>query len=455
LAIPSTLQDSLMERLDRLAPVKEIAQIGAAIGREFPYGLLEAISPIKGAALRDALGKLIATELVYGRGEPPDASYTFKHALVQDTAYASLLRSRRQRIHADIAQALVEQFADHSDTAPAMIAHHYTEAGMAEPAARHWLAAAELALSRSAHLEAERHTNAGLGLITHLRGEPERRSLELALLVARANSLLALKGYAAPETVAALTSAKRHLDVGIGTDVQRFSILYGLCFSNMAAARVEPTLALARQFMEVADRQEDTAYRLVGYRLIGNCHLLAGRHREAVQTLQQAEQYRDHGRQKLLSYRFALDPGFAVLNHKIRALSFLGLFGQAARVREQVLSELPGHGHAGTVATCKLFAVITPKLLFGDIEESQRESAELIQYCADKNVEQVRLWGALLHACAGATLKPTDESIRALRDAMDAHHRSGGRTGDTVYMCHLAEALLKVGSVEGAADVIS
>ncbi len=112
LAIPSTLQDSLMERLDRLAPVKEIAQIGAAIGREFSYRLLEAVSPLQGLALQGALGQLMAAELIHGRGTPPEATYVFKHALVQDTAYGSLLRSRRQRIHADIARALEEKFAD-------------------------------------------------------------------------------------------------------------------------------------------------------------------------------------------------------------------------------------------------------------------------------------------------------------------------------------------------------
>jgi predicted ATPase len=118
LAIPSTLQDSLMARLDRLAPVKDIAQIGAAIGREFSYRLLEAVSPVKGLALQAALGQLKASELIYGRGAPPEANYIFKHALVQDTAYASLLRGRRQRIHADIAQALVESFANQIEPLP-------------------------------------------------------------------------------------------------------------------------------------------------------------------------------------------------------------------------------------------------------------------------------------------------------------------------------------------------
>jgi predicted ATPase len=120
-------------------PVRETAQIAAAIGREFSWRLLEAVSPIRGPALRDALGQLMATELIYGRGTPQDATYIFKHALVQDTAYASLLRSRRQRIHADIARALEERFADQVETAPAIIAHHYAEAGLPEPAAsRRW-----------------------------------------------------------------------------------------------------------------------------------------------------------------------------------------------------------------------------------------------------------------------------------------------------------------------------
>jgi predicted ATPase len=228
LAIPSTLQDSLMARLDRLAPVREIAQIAAAIGREFSYRLVEAVSPIQGTALRDALRQLMAAELIHGRGAPPEETYIFKHALVRDTAYASLLRSRRQRIHADIARALGERFADQIEAAPAIIAHHYTEAGLCEPGARYWLKAAELSLSRSAPAEASRHIDAGLALIPRLTDGTNRQSLELALQVARSYALSALKGFTAPETVAALTEAKRLLDAGIGTDLQRFSVLYGL-----------------------------------------------------------------------------------------------------------------------------------------------------------------------------------------------------------------------------------
>ena len=189
-AIPSTLQDSLMARLDRLAPIKETAQVGAAIGREFSYRLLEAVLSIHSTELQDALSQLMAAELIHQRGTPPEATYVFKHALVQETAYGSLLRSRRQRIHADIARALVERFSDQIDVAPAVIARHYTEAGLAEQATRYWLKAAELALSRSAPVEAENYVDAGLALLPRLTDGSDRQFLELSFRLARANALL-------------------------------------------------------------------------------------------------------------------------------------------------------------------------------------------------------------------------------------------------------------------------
>ena len=164
-----------MARLDRLAPVKEIAQIGAVIGREFSYRLLEAVAPIKGAALQDALGQLMAAELIHGRGAPPGATYVFKHALVQDAAYSSLLRSRRQRIHparAGVGGALRRQ----GRCRAAIVAHHYAEAGLVEPAMRAWLAAAELAQSRSAHAEASHSADAGLALLPSLPNRPISRT---------------------------------------------------------------------------------------------------------------------------------------------------------------------------------------------------------------------------------------------------------------------------------------
>ena len=451
LVIPSTLQNSLMARLDRLAPVKEIAQIAAAIGREFSYRLLEAAAPIQGPALQSALGQLMAAELIHGRGSPPEATYVFKHALVQDAAYASMLRSRRQGIHADIARAMEGLFADQVEAAPAIIAHHYAEAGLPEPAARYWLTAAELALSRSAPTEANRYIDAGLALIPDLTDRPDRQSLELALQVAHANALLPLKGFAAPETIAALAAAKQLLDAGVGSDLQRFSVLYGLCAANYMAAQFgEPALGLARQIVEVADRQENAIYRPVGYRVLATVQFFTGQNREAIKSLQEAEQYRDPDRRKLPSYRFGIDPDLSVLALKVSTLLFLGLHEQAALNSEQILSELPSHNHAPTVAACTFFAVVWPELLLGDLEACERHGEELIAYCEERKVEHYRRMGAVAHACARALRNPMGENIAALRAAIDAADRSGARLLNSNFLSNLAEALLAADNVRGA-----
>ncbi len=182
LAIPATLQDSLMARLDRLAPVKEVAQIGAVIGREFSYPLLAALSPLDETALQDALSHLVGSELVFRRGTIPDAIYSFKHAFVQDAAYASLLKSRRQQLHAEVAQVLADRFPEITTTQPEIIAHHLTEGGLTEQAIDRWQRAGQLAAERSADAEAAAHYNRAL---ERLRTTPEsvkRNERELDLL---------------------------------------------------------------------------------------------------------------------------------------------------------------------------------------------------------------------------------------------------------------------------------
>ncbi|HEY3718747.1 MAG TPA: AAA family ATPase, partial [Roseiarcus sp.] len=450
LAIPSTLQDALMARLDRLAPVKEIAQIGAAIGREFSYRLLEAVSPIKGPTLQSALGQLMAAELIHERGSPPEATYVFKHALVQDTAYASLLRSRRARLHADIARALEQRSANQSDAAPATIAHHYSEAGLAEPAARYWLAAAELALSRSAQTEAERYVDAGLAQVSRLADGSDRQSLELSLQIARANVLMLLKGYAAAETLAALTEAKRLLDGGFGSDLQRFTVLNGLCSANHQAARLDPALALAREIIEVANREKDTTYLMIGYRLQGVMLYYMGRNREALKSFAHAERYRDPVRHRPLSYRFGVDPGLDILAFKTLALLQLGLIGQADRVREEIRAELATHGHAPTVATFTFLSDMVAEDLLGNHLACERIGSALAAYCAEHQLEQIRTIVAEYRTCTRAILEPTIENIRVWRSAHEVILGFGGMCDESEYGAQLAEILLSAGDSVGA-----
>src|SRR5712672_28748 len=449
LAIPSTLHDSLTARLDRLSPTKETAQIGAAIGREFSKTLLEAVSPLKGAALDAALRQLMEAELIYSRGTPPNISYAFKHALVQDAAHASLLRGRRQRIHADIAQAL-QQHVGEEEYLPATIAHHYPEAGLSMQAALSWLAAAELALSQSAPMEADHHAATGLALIPSIEAGPERDALELSLLVARANALVPLRSISAPETFAAMTEAKRVLDRGVGTDIQRVSILFGLCSATTLLARMQPAFELAHQIIEVSERQDDPIHRVVAYRMLGTNQFFAGQHREALRSLENGKKYRDPHRQRALSYRFGWDPSLAILAFEGLVRLSLGLIDSAARISEQVRTELSNHCHAATVASATFCVTTWPELVLGDLAGLERDSGELVAYCADKKVEQIRLLAKFHYAFARAMRDPTDDNIAVQRAALDAVRSAGGYVGNSLNICNLVEVSLIAGDRERA-----
>ena len=229
--IPATLRDSLMARLDRFMPVKEIAQIGAAIGREFSYELIAAVAPMPQAQLDDALAQLSESGLAFRRGTPPDAVYTFKHALVQDAAYNSLLKSRRQELHAKIARVIEARFPNIKTTEPEVLAHHLTAAGLTEAAIPLWQAAGELALKRMALTEAISHLNQGLELVSTLPRSSQRDASELGLRTRLGTAWMALKGWAAPEVwtslhpaLALAKSLERHdalAPISLGTDEQR------------------------------------------------------------------------------------------------------------------------------------------------------------------------------------------------------------------------------------------
>jgi hypothetical protein len=244
--------------------------------------------------------------------------------------------------------------------------------------------------------------------------------------------------------------AKRLLDAGAGSDLQRFSVLFGLCAADFFAARTENALSLAQQMVEVADRQDDPMYRLVGYRLLGTTQVTNAHYRQALEALEKAVSFRDHSRQNLPAYRFGYDPGIAALYYKIWALLFLGRPDQATQVKDQVLAELPSHKYAPTVAGGIFFALMWPELLFGDLEACERHSAELETYCANQKAWQWRLLGAVVHACARADRDPTDENIAAIRAAMQAEHLSGGRVMDSVFYFQLAQVLLTVRDAAGA-----
>jgi class 3 adenylate cyclase/tetratricopeptide (TPR) repeat protein len=268
LAIPDTLQDSLMARLDRLAPVREIAQIGAAVGREFSYSLLRALVGRDQAALKNALAQLEQAGLVFRRGEPPEAVYSFKHVLVRDAAYESLLKSRRQQLHGQIARALEERFADIVASQPEIVAHHFTQAGLVEPAIDYWLKAGQQAARRSANTEALNHLARGLELLPNIDDPMLRNKSELLLQTSLGHSLRATKGWSIDSVKHAYTRALQ-LCKESGFDEHTVPAVFGLWTWNFVRAALGEAQSLADHLVNIAENVDDLVYKVLAHEALG------------------------------------------------------------------------------------------------------------------------------------------------------------------------------------------
>ena len=275
-AIPPTLQQSLMARLDRLGPAREVAQIAAVIGRDFSYGLLRAVAGMDDLALQGTLDRLAEADILLVQGVPPQSDYRFKHALIQEAAYENLLRSRRQVLHRRSGEVLRDQFTAIAATQPELVAHHFSEAGLPETAIEWWGKAAEQSLERSALVEAVAQLTRGLDLIATLAATPALRREEIELQVALITPLLHIRGYAAPETKAAVQRARSLIEQAeeLGEPPQDplllFSVLYNFWLTNaLGAFNGETICGLAAQFLSLAEKQGTTAPLLIAHRMVG------------------------------------------------------------------------------------------------------------------------------------------------------------------------------------------
>jgi len=288
-----------MARLDRLGPAKEVAQIGAAIGREFSHALLAAVVHKPEAELGAALDRLIAAGLLFRQGVPPHATYLFKHALVQDAAYGTLLREPRRALHARIAQTLESQFAEIAERQPELLARHCTEAALIEKAAGLWGKAGQRSLERSALVEAVAQFTRALDQIAALPATPALRRRQIEFQVALITPLIHVKGYAAPETKAAAERARLLIEQAeaLGEPPEDplllFSVLYGFWVANLAAFKGDVAGELAAQFLALAEKQGATVPLMIGHRLVGTSLLHTGDIAEGRAHLDRA--LRSHG----------------------------------------------------------------------------------------------------------------------------------------------------------------
>jgi tetratricopeptide (TPR) repeat protein len=287
LAIPTTLHDSLLARLDRLASVREIAQIGAVIGREFPYRLLEAVAPVRGKALEAALDQLSQAELVFPRGAPPEASYLFKHALVQDAAYRSLLRATRRQLHGRIAQAITELLPQIVETQPELLAHHYAQAGLIDEAIAYGLKAGRRSAARFANEEAIAHYGKALELLAARPEGAARDRQELELLIALGVPTIAARGYMAADLEVTYGRACE-LCVKVPDTPHRFTVLRGLWNSAFLRKPITEARELSAELLALANAQGDDPRRALAYRAQGCSLLYIGEFEAAWESMRQA-----------------------------------------------------------------------------------------------------------------------------------------------------------------------
>jgi predicted ATPase len=354
-AIPATLQDSLMARLDRLVTAKGIAQFGATIGRQFSYGLLQAVSQLDVSTLQRELGRLVEAELVYQRGVPPQATYTFKHALIQDAAYESLLKSTRQQYHQRIAQVLEAQFPEIVETQPELVAHHYTEAGLIEHAIGYWQRAGQQARQRSANQEAVQHLTKGLALLAMLPATPARAQRELDLQIALGPALMATKGHAAPEVEQTYARAQA-LCAQVGETPQLFPTLRGLCRFYRNRGVLPTARVLGEQLYRLAQREAETTHLLEAHEVLGDTLFYLGEYAAARTHLEQGSALIDPAVQRTLVLHYDTAPGVRCLALAAKTLWCLGYPAQAVWRCQEALALAQELAHPQSLVMARYYA---------------------------------------------------------------------------------------------------
>jgi predicted ATPase len=450
LAIPATLQDSLMARLDRLATTKAVAQLGATLGRGFSYELLHAVAGLEDAALTVELAKLVEAELLYQRGTPPNATYSFKHALIQDAAYQTLLRSTRQQYHQQIARALEGQFPDIAMAQPELVAHHYTEADLAAQAIPHWRRAGQRAIEHSANLEAIVHLTRGQELLATLPVTAEHAELELTLLTALGPPLIITRGQGAPEVERAYTRA-RELCRQVGETPQLFPVLWGLWYFYLGRADYRTAGELGEQLLAIADRADDAGLRLLAHRVLGQVAFFTGRFAAARSHLEQAIALYDPGQHQALVYQYAQDPGVAVRSYAALALWALGLPDQALQQSDQALRDARELAHPYTVAFA-LGGAMWLHQYRREPEEIQKQVDELIALGAEHGFAYLHARGTVLRGWMLAELGQADEGIVQIRQGIAELQARGTAIWLPYWLTLLAEAHGRAGQTrEGLA----
>jgi predicted ATPase len=444
--IPATLHDSLMARLDRLSSVRRVAQIGAAIGREFSYQLLRAVSRFPDEELQTALGRLLASELVFQHGTPPDAVYSFKHALVQDAAHASLLRTTRQQLHAQIAEALETQFPELMETQPELLAQHYAEAGLLEKSVVYWGKAGRRSAARSALAEAAAQFQKALEQLTLLPDTSERMRQELKFHSALGAVLQAIKGYAAPETGQAYARA-RELWKQLGSPSGFLEVPYGLSRFHMGRGELDLAWGLDEELMRVSRRRNDVPGLILGHNSLGRNLFLGGRFAPSRSHLEEALTLYDPIFHRSLGYLVGNDPKVNSLGYLAIVLFCLGFPDQALARSSGAIAEARRLDHPPSL-TFSLSIGTLPLSFAGDDATLGEQSEQLVAVASEHGFPVFGAMGTIHRGWVKVKKGDVAEGIPLLRNGITAFRA----TGTEMWTPHTITLLAKACEITGQVD---
>jgi class 3 adenylate cyclase/predicted ATPase len=454
-AVPATLHASLMARLDRLGPAKEVTQIGAAIGREFSHALLAGVTGRREAELEAALEHIVAAGLLLRQGIPPYATYLFKHALVQDAAYGTLLREPRRALHARITETLESSFAEIAESQPEILARHCSEAGLIEKAAGLWGKAGQRSLARSALVEAAEQLTRALAQMATLPSTPALRGEEIKLQVALITPLMHVKGYAAPETKAAVERARLLIEQAetlgeLAEDpLLLLSVLFGAWVANCLAFNGEICCSFAAHAQALAEKQRATVPLIIGHRMMASSLLFMGDIEESRRYYDQAIALYDPAAHRSLATRFGQDARVSILSLRSLALWLLGYPEAALADADGALRDAREIGHAATL----MFALNEVAYTYMDCGKYSAANALVDELVALANEKGALFWKMAGMMAKGSIMLLTGKASNAVQmitSGLTAYKSTGATLFVPRHFTKLAMACGELGQFDDA-----
>jgi class 3 adenylate cyclase/predicted ATPase len=438
-AIPDTLQDLLLARLDRLASDLEVVQLAATIGREFNHDLLAAVAWCGESALCRELAKLVDAELLFQHGRPPNARYQFKHALIRDAAYQSLLKKKRQQFHARIAEVLEQRFPETCTAQPELLAHHFSEGNEIAKAVTYWLRAGEHAQQRGAPAEAAGHFSRALDLIRTLPESRERHVQEIQLLIGLGVALQVSKGYGVPEVEA--TYARAHaLCQQTGLRARLFPVVYGRFRYCLQKPQLSRALELAEELAKLADQQPNTGFVVAAHYGLGAALFYQGKHAEALPHLEKVVSVGATPELRFALYCYdVVDPWVISQSHLSRSLWLLGFPQRAMDQSRQALSTADGLDHSFSLAVAVCLASWLHQ--FGkDWAGARATAARALTLGTEKGFAVLSSWARIVHGWTMAEIGQSEQGLAEIRQGLANLHTLGSNLARTYHLALLAEA---------------